>query len=104
MTPTQTTAIAAALRLALQRSDHEPVTAEPEKGLYLQLSGVDGVLYLTLRREGAYPAHIEAQTWAEAFGIPDGTDSMSRRSWNSTHPKSHRPLRWYACTFAWREA
>ena len=104
MTPMQATVTAAALRLALKHSADEPVTAEPEKGLFIQLARADGVLSLTLRREAAYPTVREAENWAEAFGVPDGIDSMSRRSWNSTHPKTQRPLRWCACTFTWREA
>jgi hypothetical protein len=58
---------------------------------------------LTLRREAAYPTLIEITQWAEAFGVPDGADNMRRHLWASTHPKTQRPLRWYAVTFTWRE-
>jgi hypothetical protein len=100
---TAPTATANAIRLALQHSRDEHVEAEPERGLFLHLAHTNGAFYLTLRRETAYPTLSEAETWAEAFGVPDGIDSMSRRSWTSTHPKTQRALRWCACTFTWRE-
>lgn len=102
---TPAAATAAVLRRALANARDEFVVAEPEPGLHLQLQkgADDGTLLLHLRREATYPTLIEAQKWAEAFGVPDGTDNMRRRSWDSTHPKTQRPLRWCAVTITWRE-
>jgi hypothetical protein len=103
MTTPATTA--AALRRALADAQDKYVTAEPERGLYLQLTmGAEAdTLLLILRREAVFPTMIEIAKWVEAFGVPDGTDNMRRRSWSSTHPKTQRPLRWCAVTFTWRE-
>ena len=102
---TPAAAAAAVMRRALAQARDEFVSAEPERGLYLQLTRGDDaeVLLLTLRREAVYPTDVEIATWVEAFGVPDGTDSMRRRSWASTHPKTQRPLRWCAVTVTWRE-
>lgn len=108
MSPSKLQTIADGMRKSVSISEIGTATiwtaATLPGGLELVLSRQAGDTWrLALRRERVYPSDTEASILAEVFGVPDGTESARRRSWNDTHPKTARQVRWCVVEFVWRE-
>jgi hypothetical protein len=104
MTPSKLQSLAAGMRQSISQYPTGWTAATLSGGLELVLSRQAGDLWrLALRRERVFPSDTEARLLAEAFEVPDGIENANRRTWQDTHPKSRRPVRWCVVEFVWRE-
>jgi hypothetical protein len=104
MTRTKLQTIADGMRASVAQHTTGWTAATLPGGLELVLSRQAGDTWrLALRRERVYPSDTDASILAEVFAVPDGIESVRRRSWQDTHPKSERSVRWCVVEFVWRE-